>query len=94
MSISKKTLQEAHIALLTNGQIALCDTDKKGILRVHRAISRSECVNLIKTLYIKYCNDHKGAQVMLLPFGENTSLAIAAIDKPAESSGVHDQPQG
>jgi len=86
MSVSKKILNDAHIALLDNGQIALCDETKKGELRIHRIITREEVANLIKTFFIQFKHDNPSVDVMQLPFGEDSILAIAAlpIEKKAE----------
>ena len=85
MSVSKKLLADAHLCLLDNGQIALCDQTKKGDLRIHRVITREEITNLIKTLYIQFRQDYPDRQAMQLPFGEDSILAIAAIPVPQET---------
>jgi len=82
MSISKHILEEAHLALLDNGQIALCDNTKAGTLRVHRVITRDEVINLILTFYAQFRRDNPELQVVQIPYRENTMLAIAEIPVP------------
>ena len=82
MSVSKKILQEAHIALLDNGQIALVDNTKTGVLRIHRVITRDEIINTIRAFYIQFRHDHPETEVMQLPFGEDTMMVIATLPIP------------
>lgn len=84
MSVSKHILEEAHIALLDNGQMALVDYTKKGVLRVHRYISRAEVLNIIRAFFIQYRHEHPDKEVMQLPFTEDTILAIAALPMPKD----------
>ena len=81
MSVSKKILNESHIALLDNGQMALVDNTRNGNLRIHRYITREEIVNIIRAFYIQYKHD-TGKEVMQLPFGDDTILALAVIKAP------------
>lgn len=86
MAISKGRLANAHFALFDNGQIALTDIDKNGKQRIQRWVSREEVVNIIKTFFIQYQNDHPEAQVMQLPFGEDTIMAIAVLPAPKQEA--------
>lgn len=79
MSVSKKILNDAHIALLDNGQMALCDTTKRGDLRIHRIITREEIVNIIRTFFIQFKHDNPNTEVLQFPFGEDSILAIAVL---------------
>lgn len=84
MSVSKKILNDAHIVLLDNGQLALADNTKNGNLRIHRIITREEVVNIIRAFFIQYKHDNPTKEVMQLPFGEDTILALATIPMPKE----------
>jgi len=84
MSVSKKILQEAHIALLDNGQIALVDNTKTGILRIHRVITREEIIASAEMLYMQFKNDNPDIQVLQVPFGEEKIFAMTMLDKPKE----------
>lgn len=79
MSVSKKVLSEAHLALLENGEIALVDTTKTGALRVHRVISREECINLLKVLFVQFRHDNPDIKVMQIPFSDNEILALTTL---------------
>ena len=85
MSVSKHILEQAHIALLDNGQMALVDHTKTGALRIHRYISREEILNIVRAFFIQYRHEHPDKEVMQLPFTEDTILALAVLPIPSEA---------